>query len=68
VSPGATANFVLVRVPAGAAVRERLRHKGFAVRRGDTFPGLGEDWLRVAVPGTRETAVSFVNALRDSLA
>src|SRR5690606_4292108 len=33
--------FVLLHVPDGPSVREALRHKGFAVRRGDTFPGLG---------------------------
>jgi histidinol-phosphate aminotransferase len=26
-----------------------LRDRGIAVRRGDTFPGLGPDWLRIAV-------------------
>ncbi|MFD4632955.1 Rv2231c family pyridoxal phosphate-dependent protein CobC [Streptomyces sp. NPDC058284] len=41
--------FVLIRVPGAAGVRERLRGRGFAVRRGDTFPGLGPDWIRVAV-------------------
>lgn len=47
----AAAPFVLVRCPAGT--REALRAAGFAVRRGDTFPGLGPDggteWVRVAV-------------------
>jgi histidinol-phosphate aminotransferase len=42
-------SFVLVRVPDGASVRAGLRERGFAVRRGDTFPGLGPDWLRLAV-------------------
>ncbi|GAA1562393.1 Rv2231c family pyridoxal phosphate-dependent protein CobC [Kribbella sancticallisti] len=41
--------FVLVRVDGAAEVREALRERGFAVRRGDTFPGLGPDWLRIAV-------------------
>ncbi|MGD1218241.1 Rv2231c family pyridoxal phosphate-dependent protein CobC [Streptomyces krungchingensis] len=41
--------FVLVRIPRAAAVRRHLRDLGFAVRRGDTFPGLDEDWLRIAV-------------------
>ncbi|HET9379967.1 MAG TPA: Rv2231c family pyridoxal phosphate-dependent protein CobC, partial [Streptomyces sp.] len=41
VSP-AEAPFVLVRVPDAAAVRRRLRALGYAVRRGDTFPGLNE--------------------------
>src|SRR5205085_704486 len=31
---------VLLRVPHGAPVHARLREAGFAVRRGDTFPGL----------------------------
>ncbi len=48
-------SFVLVHVPDGARVRHRLRAAGFAVRRGDTFPGLGPDWLRIAV---RDTATS----------
>jgi cobyrinic acid a,c-diamide synthase len=30
-------------------VRLALRDHGFAVRRGDTFPGLGPDWIRIAV-------------------
>jgi histidinol-phosphate aminotransferase len=42
-------SFVLVRVPDGAAVREELRRQGWAVRRGETFPGLSADHLRVAV-------------------
>ena len=29
--------------------RQRLRERGFAVRRGDTFPGLGPTWVRVTV-------------------
>lgn len=58
--------FVLARVPDGGLVRERLRARGFAVRRGDTFPGLGRDWLRVAA---REPATTdaFVRALRDAV-
>jgi histidinol-phosphate aminotransferase len=43
------APFVLVRTPDAAALRTRLRAEGLAVRRGDTFPGLGPEWLRVAV-------------------
>ncbi|WP_354642771.1 Rv2231c family pyridoxal phosphate-dependent protein CobC [Kitasatospora camelliae] len=45
----AASSFVLVELAGAAAVRERLRTAGFAVRRGDTFPGLGPDWLRIAV-------------------
>jgi histidinol-phosphate aminotransferase len=49
VVPGARASFLCVRVPGGPGVRAALRERGYAVRRGDTFPGLGPDWLRVAV-------------------
>jgi cobyrinic acid a,c-diamide synthase len=47
--------------PPGWA-RRALREAGFAVRRGETFPGLGPDWIRVAV---RVPAVSraFAEAL-----
>ncbi|MEU0269629.1 cobyrinate a,c-diamide synthase [Nocardioides sp. NPDC006303] len=41
------ASFVLAR--PGAGVRETLREQGIAVRRADTFPGLGPDWVRIAV-------------------
>ena len=54
--------FVLVRLPAAAAVRRHLRDLGFAVRRGDTFPGLGEEWLRLAVRD-RATVNRFLQAL-----
>jgi cobyrinic acid a,c-diamide synthase len=30
-------------------IRLALRDHGFAVRRGETFPGLGADWIRIAV-------------------
>ncbi|MGH3412415.1 MAG: cobyrinate a,c-diamide synthase [Marmoricola sp.] len=39
--------FVLVRGPVG--LHGALRGAGFAVRRGDTFPGLGPGWVRIAV-------------------
>jgi cobyrinic acid a,c-diamide synthase len=44
-------------------IRLALRDHGFAVRRGETFPGLGPDWIRIAV---REPAVidQLVAALR----
>ncbi|MBY8887467.1 Rv2231c family pyridoxal phosphate-dependent protein CobC [Streptomyces sp. PTM05] len=58
--------FVLLRVTDGLGVRERLRALGFAVRRGDTFPGLGPDWLRVAVRD-RDTGDRFVTALGEAL-
>jgi cobyrinic acid a,c-diamide synthase len=44
--PGVGA-FVLARVPAGT--HARLRAAGVAVRRCDTFPGLDDTWIRIAV-------------------
>jgi histidinol-phosphate aminotransferase len=60
--------FVLLRLADAAAVRRRLRGLGFAVRRADTFPGLGPQWLRVAVRGPEVTegfAAALEKALRD---
>ncbi|MEU2056258.1 Rv2231c family pyridoxal phosphate-dependent protein CobC [Streptomyces bungoensis] len=65
VSP-AEGPFVLVRMDAAAVVRHRLRERGYAVRRGDTFPGLGEEWVRVAVRD-RGTVDGFLRALSDAL-
>src|SRR6266511_4244503 len=48
-------SFVLIRVPDGAATHAALRGRGFAVRRGATFPGLGPDYLRLAVRNTATT-------------
>ncbi|MFI1012132.1 Rv2231c family pyridoxal phosphate-dependent protein CobC [Streptomyces sp. NPDC020965] len=62
----AEASFVLVRVRHGEQVRERLRRLGFAVRRGDTFPGLGPGWLRIAVRD-RATTNRFLQALDQAL-
>ncbi|KRD10778.1 aminotransferase [Streptomyces sp. Root264] len=59
--------FVLVRLPRAAAVRRQLRVLGFAVRRGDTFPGLDEEWLRLAVRD-RATVNRFLQALDQALA
>jgi cobyrinic acid a,c-diamide synthase len=49
------------RVPGW--VRLALRDHGFAVRRGETFPGLGPDWIRIAVRDP-ETTDQFIAALR----
>jgi histidinol-phosphate aminotransferase len=57
------ANFVLIEVPDGAAVRSGLLDRGIAVRRADTFPGLGPGHLRIAVRGPEDTAV-LLDALR----
>ncbi len=60
------ASFVLARIDNAAALREQLRRRGWAVRRGDTFPGLGSDWLRIAVRDMK-TSAAFLNALRIEL-
>ncbi|GAA5113260.1 Rv2231c family pyridoxal phosphate-dependent protein CobC [Haloechinothrix salitolerans] len=60
------APFILVNVPDGEKVRLRLRELGYAVRRGDTFPGLSTDWLRIAVRDAH-TIRGFLDALRQAL-
>jgi histidinol-phosphate aminotransferase len=77
VTRGPAASFILIKIslpkpsPLASAphptVRDRLRREGFAVRRGDTFPGLGPDWLRVAVRD-RATNDRFAAALVRVLA
>ncbi|WP_240942532.1 Rv2231c family pyridoxal phosphate-dependent protein CobC [Planosporangium thailandense] len=59
-------SFVLIEVADGPGVRDRLRERGYAVRRCDTFPGLGPDWLRLAVRDTATTD-AFVAVLADVL-
>jgi histidinol-phosphate aminotransferase len=54
--------FVSVRLEAADKIRSELRERGYAVRRGDTFPGLGADWLRIAVRDTATTD-AFVDTL-----
>jgi cobyrinic acid a,c-diamide synthase len=44
-------------------VRLTLRDHGFAVRRGETFPGLGPEWIRIAVREP-DTTDKLVTALR----
>ena len=43
----AASPFVLLK--AGAGIHQKLRDSGYAVRRADTFPGLGPEWIRIAV-------------------
>jgi histidinol-phosphate aminotransferase len=56
--------FVAVHCSGAARIRSDLRERGWAVRRGDTFPGLGPDWLRIAVRDTATTE-KFLTALTD---
>ncbi len=62
----AAASFVLLDTGI-ADVRTRLHRHGFAVRRGETFPGLRPGWIRVAVRDT-ETSDRFSAALREVIA
>jgi histidinol-phosphate aminotransferase len=66
VAPNPAASFVLVDTLV-ADMRARLLGRGFAVRRGETFPGLGPTWIRVAVRDAG-TSDRFAAALAASLA
>ena len=52
--------------PAGW-LRLALRDQGFAVRRGETFPGLGADWIRIAVrdPETSRALLKALTVVRE---
>ena len=47
-------------------LRQALREHGFAVRRGETFPGLDADWLRIAVRDEATTR-ALTTAIRRCL-
>ncbi|MCH6168589.1 Rv2231c family pyridoxal phosphate-dependent protein CobC [Pseudonocardia alaniniphila] len=71
--PGVTvlpgrAPYLLLRLPEGRGERVRavLRQAGVAVRRGDTFPGLGPDHVRVAVRPAAQVA-RLAAVLADAL-
>jgi histidinol-phosphate aminotransferase len=73
VVPDPAGPFVLLRLAElgdptdGEKIRLALLDAGYAVRRGDTFPGLDASWLRVAVrdPGTSR---AFADTLAAVLA
>ncbi len=56
--------FLLIRVPDAELLRKRLASLGVAVRRGDTFPGLGPGHLRLAVRTPAEVD-RLIAALRE---
>jgi histidinol-phosphate aminotransferase len=56
------ASFLLLHTPGRDDVRGLLRARGWAVRRGDTFPGLDAEHVRVAVRN-RTTSDAFVAEL-----
>jgi histidinol-phosphate aminotransferase len=49
VSADGSGPFLLARHPARPGLHAELRAHGIAVRRADTFPGLGPGWVRIAV-------------------
>jgi cobyrinic acid a,c-diamide synthase len=55
--PVSAAPFVLAR--AGAGVHAALRGQGVAVRRGGTFPGLDDLWVRIAARPPEQTGRLF---------
>jgi histidinol-phosphate aminotransferase len=65
VVPDPSASFVLLECGI-ADIRTRLHAHGFAVRRGETFPGLAPGWIRVAVRDTK-TSDRFALALRAAI-
>ena len=62
------APFVLADASAlsPTSLREPLAERGFAVRRGETFPGLGPTWLRFAVrtPDVHRRLAAAFSALK----
>jgi histidinol-phosphate/aromatic aminotransferase/cobyric acid decarboxylase-like protein len=65
----ARAPYLLVDTsPLGpGSVREALAARGFAVRRGETFPGLGPTWIRLAVrdPATHAALATALAELAE---
>lgn len=63
------APFVLVDTHplSTASLRQALADRGFAVRRGETFPGLGPTWLRLAVrtPDQHQGLVAALITLKE---
>ena len=54
------------RTDAAGWLRRRCATEGFAVRRGETFPGLGPDWIRIAVrdPATTDRLAAALDRVR----
>ncbi|MCJ0903384.1 Rv2231c family pyridoxal phosphate-dependent protein CobC [Rhodococcus sp. ARC_M6] len=62
----AAAPFVLIELPDGEAMRTHLRTRGIAVRRCDTFPGLGPNHLRLAVRPPQQVSI-LIDAMKEFL-
>lgn len=50
------------------SLRPLLAERGYAVRRGESFPGLGPAWLRLAVrdPDTHQGLIEAINDIKES--
>jgi histidinol-phosphate aminotransferase len=66
VASGSQAPYLLCRVPGRSDLRDQLRDKQIAVRRGDTFPGLTTEHWRTAVR-SQEANDALVEALAEVL-
>jgi histidinol-phosphate aminotransferase len=65
VAAAPAASFVLVWTPR-PDTRVLLHDRGFAVRRGESFPGLDAHWIRVAVRD-EPTSIALAHALQEVL-
>ena len=61
------ANFLLIRTPRGPRLVEALRQRGIAVRPCETFPGLDDRYIRVAVRTSKDNT-TLLEALEEILA
>ena len=61
-----SANFVLVEVPNGRLLADRLARRGLAVRPADSFPGLSANHLRITVRRSQDNAL-LLSALAEEL-
>ena len=64
INPATAGPFILLQGPGN--LREGLRTRGVAVRRGDSFPGLDDSWIRVATPQRTDQPL-VLKAIRDAL-
>ncbi|MDI9914313.1 Rv2231c family pyridoxal phosphate-dependent protein CobC [Rhodococcus sp. IEGM 1379] len=60
------APFVLIELPDGEAMRTHLRTRGIAVRRCDTFPGLGPNHVRLAVRPPQQVSI-LIDVMKEFL-
>jgi cobyrinic acid a,c-diamide synthase len=68
--PHAASSTSFVLADVGDGVHAALRRAGIAVRRADTFPGLGPSWVRIAVrpaPQTRQLLAALDTLARQGV-